>query len=381
MQEESTTPVDWVALRKDFPTAENFCYLNLANKAILPRSVEQSMQSWMKDIYENAGELAFSMGEIEKTREAVADLYGAPPECISLLKNTSEGVNIVAQGFPWNEGDNVVISEFEHENNTFPWRHLERRGIEIRMAKPGEDGRVTIDQYRDLIDSKTRILAVAWVVYGNGYRADLKALSAFCHEQGIKIMVDGIQGVGILSTPFSELGVDVLISGGHKAQFSLAGAGFMYTTPEMTQMLMPPYAAKYSFNTLDRTVQAPELETDAHRFEYGNPNFLGTWVQRRSAEYVKSIGLENIEARVCELTTYLIEAADKHQVQVRTPRPWAERAGIVSLDLGQHAGDAVNALKAQDIIVAEKDGHLRTSMHFYNNEEDIDRFMSALQAV
>ncbi len=372
---------DWDALRREFPTTSKFCYLNLANKAILPRWVEQSMQSWMQDIYENAGDIAFSMGEIEKTRAAVADTFGAQPECIALIKNTSEGINVVAQGFPWKEGDNVVISEFEHENNTFPWRHLAKRGIEIRIAPPGEDGRVTVDQYRELVDEHTRVLAVGWVVYGNGFRSNLREISAFCHENGVKLLVDGIQAVGILNERLDDLGADIILAGGHKAQFSLAGAGLMYATPEIIQMLTPPYAAKYSFDTLDRTIDAPALADDAHRFEYGNPNFAGLWVQRRSAEYIKQIGLDNIEARVETLTTYLIDSADKHQIRVRTPRPWSDRAGIVSLDLGRHAGDTVKALHTQDVIVAEKDGHLRTSMHFYNNEEDVDRFFAALQAL
>ncbi len=381
MPEGGTAAVDWKALRKEFPTTEKFCYLNLANKAILPRAVEASLRSWMADIYDHAGEDAFSMDEIEKTRHAVAETYGAPAANIALVKNTSEGINIVAQGYPWQPGDNVVISEFEHENNTFPWRHLAARGIEIRIATPNDRGRVTVDEYRDLVDAKTRILAVAWVVYGNGYRSDLRAVSAFCRERGVKLMVDGIQAVGILSDRIEDLGVDVLIAGGHKAQFSLAGAGFMYATQEMIDMLTPPYAAKFSFDTLDRTIEDPALAPDAHRFEYGNPNFAGTWVQRRSAEYVRAIGLANIENRVCELTTYLIDRADQYQIRVRTPRHWPERAGIVSLDLGRHAGDTVKALKSEDVIVAEKDGHLRASLHFYNNEEDIDRFFATLQRV
>ena len=372
---------DWAMLRADFPTLEKFCYMNLANKAILPRSVEASMQSWLGDIYENAGTAAFSMDEIEKTRAQVADTFGAPKDCIALIKNTSEGVNIVAQGFPWAVGDNVVISEFEHENNTFPWRHLAKRGIEIRLAEPGPDGRIAVDQYRDIVDGRTRILAVGWVVYGNGYRADLRAISDFCHENDVKLLVDGIQAVGILSDRIDDLGADVLLAGGHKAQFSLAGAGFMYATPEMISSLTPPYAAKFSFDTLDRTVPDPGLATDGHRFEYGNPNFLGTWVQRRSAEYLKSVGLVNIEARVRHLTTHLIETADQYQIRVRTPRPWEHRAGIVSLDLGRHAGDTVRKLGDQGIIVAEKDGHLRASLHFYNNEDDIERFFSALRSL
>jgi len=251
----------------------------------------------------------------------------------------------------------------------------------VRLAQAGPDGRITIDQYRDLIDARTRILAVGWVVYGNGYRADLKGLSDYCRERGIKFIVDGIQAVGIINEPLAETGADVLIAGGHKAQFSLAGAGIMYATDEMIEMLTPPYAAKFSFTSLDRTHPEPELAHDAHRFEYGNPNFLGRWVQKHSAEYVAAIGLENIENRVRHLTTHLIEAAESRQIRVLTPKPWAERAGIVSLDLGRDARAAVEALAAQGIIVSYKDGHLRASIHFYNSEDDLDRFMEALQNV
>ena len=138
MQDASTSSVDWAALRKDFPTAENFCYLNLANKAILPRSVEHSMQSWMNDIYENAGELAFSMDEIEKTREAVADLYGAPAECISLLKNTSEGVNIIAQGFPWQEGDILLLDNMSVSHAREPFEG--NRDVVVCMTNAYDGG-------------------------------------------------------------------------------------------------------------------------------------------------------------------------------------------------------------------------------------------------
>ena len=187
-------------------------------------------------------------------------------------------------------------------------------------------------------------------------------------------------GRRVLATPIAELGADVLVAGGHKAQFSLAGAGFMYATSDMIEMLTPPYAAKYSFTSNDRMQPSPELAHDGHRFEYGNPNFLGCCVQKRAAEYVGEIGLANIEARIRTLTTALMEDAERRQIKVRTPRSWAERAGIVSFDIGCHAGDKQAQLRAQNIVVSEKDGHLRTAVHFFNMEDDLTRFLDALQA-
>ena len=376
---DSSSIPNWEVLRRDFPTTEKFIYLDSARKVIYPRRIELAFQAWIEDIYEHAGEKAFSMDCIEETRKVIAGLFGAPTNNIALIKNTSEGINIVARGFPLKPGDNVLISDLEHENNTFPWRHLNSRGIEVRWAKPDPEGRVTIDCYRALVDKRTRILAASWVTYGNGYRADVQALSEFCHDRGIRLVIDGIQAVGVLATPLVELGADVVVAGGHKGQFSLAGAGFMYATDEMIRMIIPPYAAKFSFTSNDRMQENPVLALDAHRFEYGNPNFLGIWIQRYSAEYLKSIGLQNIEARIKELTTYLIEKADEVQLRVRTPRPWSERASIVSFDVGGGASAIVARLWDRKIIVSEKDGHVRAAVQFFNTKHELDKFLEAIQ--
>ena len=377
----TTTQPDWGRLRQEFPTMSRWTYLDIARKAILPKRIELGARDWFDNIYERAGDEAFSMDAVEDTRRVVAEVFGAPSGQIALIKNTSEGINVVARGFPWRAGDNVVISDTEHENNTFPWRRLEDRGVEVRCISPDAQGRTTVDCYAPAVDDRTRVVSVAWVFYGNGYRADLAALSTFCRERGIRLVVDGIQAVGVIAQPLEKLGVDVLVAGGHKAQFSLAGAGFMYATQEMIELLDPPYAAKFSFASNDRRQESLELAHDAHRFEYGNPNFLGCWVQKRAARFIGQIGLDNIEARVRELTTRLIEEAERRQFRARTPIPWEERAGIVSIDLGRPAGETVAKLRDQGIVVSEKDGYLRASLHIYNDEGDIERLLDGIHGV
>jgi len=369
---------DWAALRAQFPLLGNCAYLDLGRKAPLPICAQQAANAWFDDTFETGGAASFSMSEVEKTRSVVADTFGAPAEQIALIKNTSEGINIVGAGFPWEPGDNVVITEHEHENNTFPWRHLAERGVEIRFAEPDADGCVRLSSYERAADDRTRIIAVAWVAYGNGYRADLPALGRFCKAHKIKLVVDAIQAVGVLNDRVDSLGADVVVAGGHKAQFSLTGAGFMYLTQEMITLLRPPYAAKFSFTSNDRHQSAPKLQDNARRFEYGNPNFMGLAVQKRSASFVAEIGLANIEARVRELTTYLIETASAHQIKVLTPKDWDERAGIVAIAVQGDADDAEANLKELGVRVAAKDGHLRAGIHFYNNRDDIDRLVGAL---
>lgn len=372
------TGPDWTAIRRQFPFLESCAYFDIGRKAPLPLQAKAAADAWFDDVYTNGGTSAFSMDGQEETRRVVAETFGAPVDTIALVKNTSEGIGVIAAGFPFEPGDNVIISAHEHENNTFQWLHASDLGLEVRYAQPDADGCVRPHAYADVIDDRTRMIAVAWVAYGNGYRADLNGLSALCQPRGIKLIVDAIQAVGVLDARIDSLGADVVAAGGHKAQFSLTGAGFLYITPEMTELVRPPIAAKYSFQSTDRHAPQPALRGDARRFEHGNPNFLGLSVQRASARFIAEIGLNAIEARVCELTTYMIEELEARQIKVLTPRPWRERAGIVAFEVPGDAAALESKLKGDGIRVAEKDGHLRCAVHFYNSHDDIDRLLDGL---
>ncbi|WP_170317833.1 aminotransferase class V-fold PLP-dependent enzyme [Paroceanicella profunda] len=371
---------DWAALRAEFPATATTVYLDTARKALLPRCAGAAAQDWFADIASpEAGATAFAMGGVTRTRETVGRVFGAAPETIGLVRNTSEAMNIVATGLDWREGDNVVLSAAEHENNTFPWRPLARRGVELRIVPEGPDGVVSTDALRAAVDARTRVLTVAWLSYGTGQRADLDALADIARAQDALLVVDAIQALGVIDRRLDAMGADVVAAGGHKAQLSVTGAGLMHLGPRALERITPPFAAKYSFDTLDRTVADLHWAPGARRFEYGNPNFLGLAIQRRSAEFVGSIGLSAIETRVRDLTTLLIETLDLAHIPVRTPRLWSERGGIVSLETGRVSADALEAALAEDgIRVASKDGHLRAAIHFYNNEEDVTRFADRL---
>lgn len=376
----SSAEPDWAALRAEFPTTERLTYLDVAKKAPVPRWTEAAMAEWCADVYETGGGRAFSMDEIERARAVNARLLGVPAHTLAFIKNTSEGMSIFARGLGLVAGDNVVLSAAEHENNTFPWRLLEAGGVEIRIVQPDALGRCPPEQYATRIDARTRVVAAAWVTYGTGYRTDVPGLAAVCREAGALLVVDAMQAVGLLATPIAALGADIVVSGGHKALFSLAGAGFLYAREDVIPRISPPYGAKYSFTQTDRFASTLTLSQDAHRFEYGNPNFLGVWVQTRSAEQLISIGLPAIEARVRNLTTGLMDRCDAAGIGLATPRPWTERAGIVSFALPGDAEAIQAALKARRIVVSVKDGRVRAAVHFYNTEAELDALVGALEA-
>jgi selenocysteine lyase/cysteine desulfurase len=365
---------DFAALRNEFPSLETWSHFDIARKAPLPRCVEQSMAAYMNDIYETGGEVAFSEKEIEHARETLAQLVGVSPKTLAFIKNTSEGLNIAALGMDLEPGDKVLITEFEHSACVLPYRRLAGKGIEVEVVK-ARDGRVSAEAVLERVDSKTRAVAVSWVAYGNGYRIDVPALTKVCRDKGVFTVIDGIQAVGVLATPIEELGADFVVAGGHKALLSHIGSGIFYCRQDLIPKIEPAYVARFSFATDDKWQEPLVLAQDAHRFEYGNPNFLGIWVLRHSAEFIMGIGLDNIEERVKELTSYFIERADEKGLSLATPRPWEERAGILSFKVSEPE-TIRQKLRENKFIVNVKDGrYLRAATHFYNTEEEIDRLV------
>jgi cysteine desulfurase/selenocysteine lyase len=371
---------DFDAIRKQFPTMDSFVYLDTAAKAPLPRCAQEAMVSYMADMWQRVGERSFSMQEIERTRETLARLVGVPSKTVSFIKNTSEGINIVAHGLGLQAGDKVLISEFEHSACVLPWRHLERIGVEVEVVR-GSDGRIPPELFIEKMDDRTRAVGVSWVAYGSGYRFDIPTIAAACRERGIVLLVDGIQGVGVLATPLTELGADVVVAGGFKGLLSPTGTGFLYCREGFASRIDPAYVARFSFASDDKWKRDLELATDARRFEYGNPNYLGIWVMRHSLELILSIGLDQIERRVRELTTLLYQRVEERGFKVITPKPWHERAGILSFDVPEPELVRRRLMERKIVVNVRDGGTLRAAPHFYNTPRDIETLVDALAEV
>ncbi len=371
---------DFDALRKQFPTLDNYVYLDTAAKAPLPRCAEEAMVSYMADVWERVGERAFSMQEIERTRATLARLVGVPSATVAFIKNTSEGINIVAQGLGLGAGDKVLISEFEHSACVLPWRRLEKIGVEVEVVR-GSAGRIPPESFIEKMDARTRAVGVSWVAYGNGYRFDIPTIAAACRERNIVLVVDGIQGVGVLATPLPELGADVVIAGGFKGLLSPTGTGFLYCREGFASRIEPAYVARFSFASDDKWRPELVLAADARRFEYGNPNYLGIWVMQRSLELILSIGLDKIEERVRELTTLLYDQVEERGFKVITPKPWHERAGILSFDVPEPELVRQQLMERKIVVNVRDGGTLRAAPHFYNTPQDIETLVDALADV
>jgi len=372
---------DWAALRREFPTLERWTYLDVARKTVPPRCQQRAMQEYWRDVEENAGADAWSADNVAATRDALAHLLGAKPAEIAFTKNTTEGLNIAAHGFDLAPGDNIVLTNLEHVANVWVWKHWEAKGVEIRLARH-RDGRLPVEAFLEQMDKRTRVVSTAWVTYGNGFRVDLPALGRVCRERGVKLVVDGVQAAGILSVPLDSLGADVIAIGGHKGLFGLTGSGVVYCREELLNELRTPFVKQAASRApaRARVVSQFDYVRTAHRFEGGNPNFLGVRVLRAGAQFIQSIGLAHIESRVRHLSTTCLQMVKAAGLKSLTPDNWDERAHIVNVLVPDAAGLMARLREKHRVVTNVKDDALRISMSFFNTEEDLERACHAIKS-
>lgn len=371
---------DWSLLRAEFPTLERWTYLDVARKAPAPRCQERALQEYTRDIYEEAGAGAWAAPQVAETRAALARLLGAKPAEIAFTKNTTEGLNIAAHAFELSAGDNVVLTDVEHPANVWVWKHWEAKGVEIRYVR-NREGRLPLKAFVEEMDARTRVVSTAYVTYGNGYRVNLPELGRVCRERGVRLVADGVQAVGILAAPLNALGADLVAIGGHKGLFGLTGSGIVYCREELVDTIRTPFVKAPAAPAMVRAHVNSQFDyvRTAHRFEGGNPNFLGVRVLRAGAELLESIGLVRIEERVRGLTASCLRMLKSAGLETTTPHNWEERAQIVNVLVADAAGVMERLREKHRVVVNVKDGAIRLSMSFFNNETDLEKTIRAIK--
>src|SRR5260370_29505546 len=229
--------MDWNALRLEFPVTRRWAFFDHAAVAPISGRAQQALVEWAADMATN-GEAFLGRWEqrVEEVRGLFGKLLNADPKDIAFAKNTSEGIGFVAEGFPWQSGDNVVTAAEEYPSNLYPWMNLASRGVTLRTV-PSRDGRILLDDIVAAIDNRTRLVSLSSVEYASGFRNDLGAIGQFCRERGIFFFVDAIQSLGVLPLDVQQTPIDALAADGHKWLFGPEGAGIFYLRREWVQRL------------------------------------------------------------------------------------------------------------------------------------------------
>ncbi|HID22564.1 MAG TPA: aminotransferase class V-fold PLP-dependent enzyme [Planctomycetaceae bacterium] len=364
------------------PTVRRWAYLDHAAVAPLSAPARDALQEWCEDVAEN-GDVNWQKWRqrIEETRSAAASMIGADPEEIAFIRNTTEGVHLIAEGFPWQPGDNVVSPAGEFPTNYYPWYNLRSRGVELRLV-PAEDGRVSLNQLEAACDDRTRIITVSWVGYTTGWRQDLDRLAEIAHGCGALLFVDAIQGLGVCPIDVRRTPVDFLAADGHKWLLGPEGAGILYIRREHLDRLRP---LGVGWNSVRHAGDFANLEFDlkpsAGRYEGGSYNMGGLLALGASLKLLLQFGVSDIFQRVVGLTERLCEKLRGCDAVIVSDRSEAHRSSIVAFELpGQDPDDLRRTCRKAGVVVNCRAGRLRVSPHAYNDEEDFDRLVDALTA-
>ncbi len=367
--------MDISTLRALFPVTEKAVYLNNAVEAPLNLRTRQKLDHYLA----LASEAPHKRPSVRTpVRASLSMLLGGKHDDYALVTSTGVGVGLVAAGYNWQPGDNVVLPAEEHWNNTFPWKALYARGVEVRLAPVGEDQRIDPAAVAALVDDKTRIVASAAVRFNTGFRSDLKRLSTIAHAYNALFMVDGIQGAGMVPINVEEDGIDILACGGFKWLLGLHGSGFLYVNDQAQEKISPLlpgiFAAKDNSRALD-------YYPDARRYETGAIAYGLFYAWTAGLELLKDVGVSNIYARALKLTDRLIAGLRAKNLVIASPieNP-CDRSAIVSFSVGSPLANQklYERLLSQDIVVAFRDGRIRVSPNFFNTEADIDQLLQAL---
>ncbi|NQU24990.1 MAG: aminotransferase class V-fold PLP-dependent enzyme [Candidatus Nealsonbacteria bacterium] len=364
------------------PITRNWAYFDHAAVAPISGPAQQALASWVEQAAcQGSTPYPTWIEQIQRLRALAADLFGAETDEIALIRNTTEGINLVAQGFPWQPGDNVVTLANEFPANQYPWMNLADRGVETRRV-PVLEGGVDLAQLAGACDRRTRIVTVSWVGFASGWRNDLEQLAQIAHGCGALFFLDAIQGLGVFPLDLRQTPIDFFAADGHKWLLGPEGAGLFFTRREHLDRLHPvgvgwnSVRGAHDFSRIEFV-----LKQTAARYEGGTQNTPGLIGLGASLAMLGRIGFEAISDRVIELTDLACRRLGQLGAVIHSDRAPGHRSGIVSFELpGRDAEELSRQCLRRHVVLSCRGGRLRISPHAYNDPSDVDRLIEALEA-
>ena len=386
---------DVYAVREDFPVLKEVVYLDNTATTQTPIPAVEAMVDYFYRYAGNHGRGAHRLARettnhYEDARETVARFLSAEPSKTIFMKNTTEGINLIANSYPWEAGDHIVTTLLEHHSNLLPWLRLQKKGVNVTVVNPDSMGIIDISTIENAFTEKTKLVAITQISNVFGSVQDVKGVTKIAHRNGIKVLIDGAQSAGHMPVNLKDLDCDFFATAGHKGLLGPQGTGVLYIKePEMLE------SASVGGGTVsDVSGYTYVLEPSPACFEAGTPNIPGVIGLGRAVEYVEKIRVSEIEKYEIKLSR---EAAKRlselEHVEVYGPE---DRIGIVPFNVkGLHAHDVALILDQTRKICVRSghhcaipitrflkvDGTVRASFALYNTREEVDLLVNAVSGL
>ena len=374
-----------IDLKDEFPLDRELIYLNHAAVGVWPKRTSDAVKAFAdENMRQGATHYPQWMKVERELRGRLKWLVNAASvDDIALLKNTSEGLSLVAYGLDWQPGDNVVSTDQEFPSNRIVWESLKSKGVELRLADiSGDDPEGAI---LALVDERTRLLTVSSIQFGTGLKMDLARLGRACRERDIFFCVDAIQSLGALQFDVQAIHADAVVADAHKWLLGPEGLALFYVSPAWRQRLK---LHQYGWHMVERLGDFDASQwspaTSARRFEAGSPNMLGIHALNATLSLFQEIDMDEIERALLQRSELLMTTIEHDdQLELLTPSLDDRYGGIVTfkccqMDDAGHA-DLYRNLMASGVICAHRAGGIRFSPHFYSDTSQFEKLWQIVQ--
>ncbi len=373
-----TQGIDRGFIDTNFPSLKRMVYLNNASTGIPPRPTIEAMKTYLDNRTEALGSFEETLSTFKGLRSKLARLLGGQASDYGFAPNTSEGLNALAHSIEYPSNSNIVICDLEFPANYVPWQNASRiYNAELRVVQ-SEAGGLKIDDFENMIDNNTRVVAVSMVQFGSGYRVDLPELAKIVHEHDALLAVDIIQAAGCLDIDLPAIGVDFAAAQAAKWLIGPIGAGFVFVSRRIIDDLKPRYMGWWGVeDTEDFSFHQRMPAKDATKFDVGSPAMVAYVGFDKSLDVLLQIPGKVREGAALENADYLRERLSEKGIDYYKFDD-KNRSAIVSCS-PDHVDAVQKKLEKSNIHCSVRNGRLRISPHFYNTRAEIDKLLDTME--
>jgi cysteine desulfurase/selenocysteine lyase len=416
--------IDAKKIKQDFPILQRIInghrltYLDNTATTQKPNAVIDSISDYYRNYNANVHRVIYKIGEeatekYEKARGNVAKFINAKKaEEIIFVRNTTEALNLLAYVYGFNyfkPGDEIITTVMEHHSNVVPWQILSKKGLKLKFVDINEEGALKVEEYEKLITNRTKFITVTHVSNVLGTINDVQKIGKIAHDHNVLFIVDGAQSVPHMPVNVQDINCDFLAFSGHK-MLGPTGIGVLYGKYDLLNNLEPFMGGGEMIREVHKNdVKWADLP---QKFEAGTPNVAGAIGLSAAIDYLNNLGMDNVRAHEKKLVSYAMSRLkDRKDVEIYGPLSPEKRGGVIAFNFKNITPEKLtSALQKEGIMihshdvasildrtgVAIRSGHhcaqplmdrlgivatARASFYVYNDEEDVDTFIAALDNI
>lgn len=389
-------------IRKDFPILErNIIYFDNACMSLKPNQVVEKMNEYYHEYTACTGRSMHSLAtkvheEVDKARNEVKKLINAKSDSeIIFTRNTTEAINLISNSFGLKRGDEVILSDKEHNSNLIPWLKAKNKmGIKVVICTTNKDGTFNLERFKTCFTRNTKLVSIIHTSNIDGVSNPIKEIVEIAHQNNAKVLVDGAQGIPSHEIDVRKLDVDFLAFSGHK-MCGPTGTGVLYGKKELLEKLEQFMVGGET--VIDSTYDSFIPEEIPARFEAGLQDYAGIIGLGEACKYIRSIGQNNIHKHEVKLNTLLTSLlSTEKNIRILGPRDAELRGGIFSFVIeGLDVHHVAKILNHSKSIMTRSGAHcvhswfnkhglngsVRASLYMYNTEEEVRAFAEEIKKI